>query len=415
MKGGLVGLGKVGKNLLLRYSKQNHSFTVNFIADSKHVLSKSGGRTFSKRDLQKMVTIKNMESLASHKDYGNSLKGCRVDEFDTFEQELSIIRDLTSSSICNWVILDMSQLSAEADCELVRRLLGCMAYCTGNKAPWADYQLCSDLYGEAKRRRTQLGMNCTTGVWVDQLEVLPIVVLGLKEGRVDVRKRDNSSFNSFFSKLGQGFDSDRAISEIAAAGHLEKSDASTLSAEVKDQTYKACISANICGILREKKPILSQEIYSGPSAGPKSLSPRDIATWHLEGRKRGKYPALIGGIRMDDQELSCDITFEELSKEDTLARDFPAKCAFSVKAYPHTRFLWSSTRGKHSRRGYANSGYGGASRTAAKLLWEAERAISLSQEAESDDGFSPLPILTELSAGRVNAKFLQMRLARSLI
>ena len=411
---GLLGLGKVGKELLLQYSNQNHSFNINFVADSKHVLSKRGGEAFAKSELRRIVAIKNEGPLASQENYQNAIKRCRFDEFDTLEQELSIILDLTSSSILNWVMFDTSQLSAEADCEIVRKLLGCLAYCTGNKAPWADYHLCSDLYKEAKRRRTQLGINCTNGVWADQMEALPIVALSLKEGRVEVRKRDNSSFNSFFAKLGKGLDPGRAISEIAAAGHLEKSDANSLSAEVKDQTYKACISANICGILRGKKPILSPEIRSGPLTGPKSLSPSDIATWHLEGRERGRYPALIGRISMNDQELLCKIGFEELTKEDTLSRDFPAKCAFSVSPCPDARFLWSSTTAKSGVRGYANSGYGGAVRSAAKLLWEVERAISLSQEARLESDFSPLPILLALYAGRSDAEFLQMRLARSL-
>jgi homoserine dehydrogenase len=410
----LLGLGKVGKNLLLQYSNQNHSFTINLIADSKHILSKRNREAFSKIELQKIVAVKEKESPASHDNYEDVIKGSCIDKFDTVEQELSTIFDLTSASLRDWVMLDMSLSSAEADCQIARKLMGCIAYCTGNKALWADYELCSDLYDEARRGRTQLGLNCTTGVWVNQMEVLPIVALALKRGRVDIRKRDNSSFNSFFSKVGQGLDSGRAISEIAAAGHLEKTGADTLSAEVKDQTYKACIAANICGILRGRRPNFHHKMTLGPS-GPESLSPADIAAWHLEGRKRGKYPALIGEIRMEDQELLCNIGFEELSKEDTLARDFPAKCAFSVRAHSDTRFLWSSTMPKSRMRRYTNSDYGGAVRTAAKLLWETERAISLSQESELEDDYSPLPILCALSAGRRDAKSLQTKLAKSLL
>jgi len=413
-KAALLGLGKVGKNLLRQYANQNHSFTINLIADSKHILTKRNRQAFSKNDVQKIVAIKDKVSSTSRVSYEIAIKGCRVYEFDKLKQELSAINDLVSGSIRNWVMLDTTLLGAEGDYRIARSLMGCVAYCTGNKAPWADYDLCFSLYNEAKRNRTQLGLNNTAGVWADQMEALPIVARALRRGRVEIWKRDNSSFNSFFCKVGQGVDFARAISQIAAAGHLEITGPNALSAEVKDQTYKARIAANICGILRNTTPKLAKKMDSRTSAVPKSLRPADIAAWHLDGRKLGKYPVLLTKIRMDEQELLFNVRFEQLSKEDPLSRRFLYKTAFSVRAHVNARFSWSSTPIRSRVRCYTNSDYGGAVKTAAKLLWEAERAISLSHIPKLEDDCFPMPILCALSVSRRDAKSLQMKLARSL-
>jgi len=189
-----------------------------------------------------------------------------------------------------------------------------------------------------------------------------------------------------------------------------------LSAEVKDQMLKASIAANICGILRGQSPSATQtSLEAILRQGPSSVKPTDIARWHREGRKLGEYRALISEIIMDAESLEWRVGFDKLPYGHPLARDFIEKCAISVQVIQDSKFNWSGDdlHSKCAHRSFVYSGYGGAVRTAAKLLWEVERAISLSQLRLDQECF-PLPVLCSLALGRRDAVNLQRKLARNL-
>jgi len=218
---GLLGLGKVGRNLLLQYSIRNHRFKISWIADSRRFLTKRNQEPFSKKDVRKILWLRDRALKAGHcPEYEGHVSGCRVYDFDDLTNEISILRELTSDTLRHSVILDTTSSNAHTDAEIAQNIMGCLAFCTGNKAPWADYGISLHLYREAKRSTTFLGLNCTVGVWVDQMEILPIVAQALKSGGVQFLKRDNSSFNLFFAKVASGIAADRAIVEIGAKGHL---------------------------------------------------------------------------------------------------------------------------------------------------------------------------------------------------
>lgn len=414
---GLLGLGKVGRNLLLQYSIRNHRFKISWIADSRRFLTKRNQEPFSKKDVRKILGLRDRALKAGHcPEYEGHVSGCRVYDFDDLTNEISILRELTSDTLRHSVILDTTSSNAHTDAEIAQNIMGCLAFCTGNKAPWADYGISLHLYREAKRSTTFLGLNCTLGVWVDQMEILPIVVQALKSGGVQFLKRDNSSFNLFFAKVASGIAADRAIVEIGAKGHLEKTGPDALSAEVKDQMLKASIAANICGILRGQSPSATQtSLEAILRQGPSSVKPTDIARWHREGRKLGEYRALISEIIIDAESLEWRVGFDKLPYGHPLARDFIEKCAISVQVIQDSKFNWSSDdlHSKCAHRSFVYSGYGGAVRTAAKLLWEVERAISLSQLRLDQECF-PLPVLCSLALGRSDAVNLQRKLARNL-
>ena len=414
---GLLGLGKVGRNLLLQYSIRNHRFKISWIADSKRFLTKRNQEPFSKKDVRKILALRDRALKAGHcPEYEEHVSGCRVYDFDDLANETSILRELTFETLHHSIILDTTSSNAPTDAEIAQNVMGCLAFCTGNKAPWADYGISLRLYREAKRSTTFLGLNCTVGVWVDQMEILPIVAQALKSGGVQFLKRDNSSFNLFFAKVASGIPADRAIVEIGAEGHLEKTGPDALSTEVKDQVLKASIAANICGILRGQPPSATQtSLEAVLQQGPGSVNPTDIARWHREGRKLGEYRALISEINIDAERLEWRVGFDKLPYGHPLARDFIGKCAIAIQVTQDSKFNWS-TDDRHSNRAhrsFAYSGYGGAGRTAAKLLWEVERAISLSQSRLGQECF-PLPVLCSLALGRRDATKLQRKLARNL-
>ena len=413
---GLLGLGKVGKNVLLQYSREDHHFRISWVADSKRILTKRQRTPFSKTEAEKILEIRDVaKEQSQEREYEKRIYGCRVHSFEDHATEISIIHELMSETLQTTIILDATSSGAHENYGVAKNVMGCLAYCTGNKMPWADYELCSLLYREARRRATLLGLNCTLGVWVDQMEVLPILTRALKSGSVEFLKRDNSSFNFFFAKVGSGMAVDRAIAQIGASGHLEKIGPDALLTEVKDQTLKARIAANICAVMRGKAPPIERKsaskIRSPPT--PDSVDPVEVARWHLEGRKRGKYPALVSEVNVNATSPRWEVGFRELPFGHPLARDFPGRCAIFARPTQDAKFTWSGDRSRKPSKGFAYSGYGGAVRTAAKLLWEAERAISLSQLSLGEECF-PLPVLCSLAAGRREAIVLQRRLARSL-
>jgi len=406
---GLLGLGKVGMSVLLQCSRENNHFRIAWVADSKRVLTKRKHAPFAKSDLEKIVEVKDTaKSKGLEQEYEKRIPECRVQSFEDCATEVSILSELIFETFQDTIVLDATSSSARENYEIAKSVMGCLAYCTGNKMPWADYELCSLLYRNAKRRATFLGLNCTVGVWVDQMEILPIITQALKSGSIEFLKRDNSSFNFFFAKVGSGMAVDKAIAEIEASGHLEKIGPDALLTEVKDQILKARIAANISAVIRRQ----ASPIHRDTTPKPDDVEPAEVARWHLEGRKQGTYPALVSEIDVNVRRPRWEVGFRQLPTEHPLARDFPGKCAIFARPTEEAKFAWSGSRSTSSK-GFAHSGYGGAIRTATKLLWEAKRAISLSQLSVDKESF-PLPVLCSLAAGRREESALQRRLARSL-
>jgi hypothetical protein len=318
-----------------------------------------------------------------------------------------------------WVVLDTASVSSEDDYEVVRSLMGTTGICTASKTAWADFGRCSTLLRTAERQRTLLGLNCTLGVWVDQMESLPLVISEFTGGRLTVTKRDNSSFNLFFAKTHEGLSPNEVLSQLGESGHLEPG-AKGLSAEVQDQTTKARITSNVCAVLRGIEPCFTDAVVAprGRSAGPKSLDAHEIAEWHVEGRNKGVFRCLVTRMTLEreaGESLRCSISFTELPKGSPLARDYPGKSAVAIEA-DRASFGWGGkTQRPRSRRVFVHSGYGGARRTAAKLIWEAKRILRLASYPSKDTvHFSPLPILYADRLGVPAAVSLKKRLASEL-
>ncbi len=336
-------------------------------------------------------------------------------EFENAQQEVGLIAEMITEPRENWVIIDTTTSSAQVGQALASNFMGCASYCTANKNPWADSNMCTKLYHEAEGTQTLLGLNCVAGVWVDQMEILPVVLRHLKSGRLTVVKRDNSSLNLFFEKVGSGMQADDAVATIAASGHLEPS-ADGLENEVQDQRLKAKIASNVIGLLKEFKVDLPDETFSRDNPGnPKTLDPNDIADWHVSGRRKKLYPSLITEINVETEtnRISCVVSFQTIPSGHPLAKDFGSKSALLVQAYEDTKFEWSyeSERIKSGR--FVYSGFGGGVKTAEKLLWEARRAIKLTEHC-STSTFSPLPILWALDNREAGAKRLENKLADTL-
>ena len=365
--------------------------------------------------MRKLIQIKEQYPSRYGEKCRTEVRGCVVREFENVQQEAELIAEMIPEPRKNWVIIDATTLNAEAGRMLARSVLGCACYCTANKNPWADHDLCAKLYGEAEETHTLLGLNCVAGVWVDQMEILPVVMQQLKSGRLSVVKRDNSSLNLFFEKVGSGIPAEKAVAIIAARGHLEPG-RDGLAGEVRDQTLKAKIAANISGLLSGFKADFADNTLSRSNPGnPLSLNPNDIADWHRSGRRKKLYPALITEIKVetDVKRISCAVSFDALPRGHPLARDFGGKSAISIQAFDNTEFMWTR-KSKRKRRGrFVHSGFGGGVKTAEKLLWEAKRAIELVKSC-SMSTFSPIPILWALANQEVGAKRLEKKLANSL-
>ena len=80
--------------------------------------------------------------------------------------------------------------------------------------------------------------------------------------------------------------------------------------------------------------------------------------------------------------IDCSASFMELEKSHPLAMDLYGKNAISIKI---------TGRGSN----FVNAGYGGAPKTAKKLLWEADRAARLFQKLKKGSWkkFDPIPVM----------------------
>jgi len=164
--------------------------------------------------------------------------------------------------------------------------------------------------------------------------------------------------------------------------------------------------------LRDVKP------SNGDSFAPESMrfhDPSEIACWHISGRKTGVYPALVTEIVVNTKakEISCSVQFAELTRGHPLARDFDGKSAIAIQGSNDVQFEWSPNfKSRSGRKLFVHSGYGGASKTAAKLLWEAKRATALINSRPRVQ-FSPIPVLWGLNS-QTEARRLERKLAANL-
>ncbi len=386
------------------------------MADSRNLISKANGHPFTTIEMRKLIQIKEQNPNRFGEEVRTGVRGRAVYEFESVQQEAELIAQMTTEPRKNWVIIDATATDADAGRTLARTVLGCACYCTANKNPWADYDSCVKLYREAERTHTLLGLNCIAGVWVDQMEILPVVMQQLKSGRLVVTKRDNSSLNLFFEKVGCGIPAEKAMVAIAASGHLEP-DLGGLASEVRDQRLKAKIAANIMGLLSGFKIDFTDNTLSRNSlANPRSLDPKAIADWHRAGRRKKFYPALITEISVDTEarRISCMIRFSGLPRSHPLAGDLGGKSAISVQAFDSTKFIWPHKSNQKGGGRVVHAGFGGGEKTAEKLLWEAKRAVELGKYC-CMSRFSPIPILWALACKEVWAKRLEKKLANSLV
>jgi len=228
-------------------------------------------------------------------------------------------------------------------------------------------------------------------------------------------KRDNSALNLFFERVGKGVKPQAAFSYLQKNGNLEPG-ATDLSAEVVDQERKANISTNICSILLRRRPDRRHAITSlSDSHHPESSDLVDLSNWHLEGRKKRVYRALLTSIKVDGDAgiISCSMGFTELHSYDLLAVDFPGKNAITVEASENARFSWFFAKKSPVGGTFRSMGYGGAAKTALKLIWEANRSLALSNSPKIKF-HSPLPILTERINRERRAIMLERKIASVL-
>ena len=410
---GLLGLGNVGKNVLLESIATGVQFRFHWFADSNRIITKRDYGAFTSSEIRELVRVKEKFPNTFGSKYQERTSAL-IREFHSPSEETEILETLISDPKDNWIIIDTTSAGARANYKIVSGAMGCLSYCTANKSPWADYKLCVDLYRMAEKSQTLLGLNCTAGVWLDQMDILPILMQRLVSGCIVILKRDNPSLNIFFEKVGKGKKIDQALYEIARGGYLEPG-ATDLLPEVRDQVVKANIAVNICGIIRNRVP--SQVIESSWGRTLESLDPPNLADWHLRGRKKGMYPALITLIHVDADhgEIHSRVGFEDLPRGHPLAEDFDRKNVISIQASSDAKFNWSCAI-IHGRRGsFVHAGRGGALVTARKLLHESKRAIVLSRCTPPPNAvFSPLPILCGLTCGRRDAIGLEREIARTL-
>jgi len=407
LKYGILGLGKVGINTLSHILRKWNDFPVYWVADSKSILSKES-EPFTPTEIRAIIRLKAQSRSPSF--CRLNVPNARMNKFRDLRQELRTLNSIMPKKE-EWTIFDTTTLASTDDYKLAKAMMGIAGFCTANKTLCADFRLCSALYHQAETCQTFLGLNCTTGVWADQMESVPLVMKHLSEGRVTITKRDNSSLNTFFSLVDSFANPDEAIKEIERAGHLEPG-AKDFSKEVYDQVLKARITANICGILAGTRPHYIDETLIGKDR-PRSMSPVDIARWHRGGNRNKEFKALVTRIVVDvnhEKVLRSTVSFGKLPKESPLARHFLGKSAIHIET---TNLLVKSKDRGGKNSGYFHAGDGGGERTAAKLLWEAKR-ISRLCRFKGRVPFDPIPVLFAEDMGHESEVRLQERISRSL-
>jgi homoserine dehydrogenase len=217
------------------------------------------------------------------------------------------------------------------------------------------------------------------------LEYVPLLVsiLGRHEGVVI--KRDNSSLNLFFASVGSGLSAEEAMARVMAGGYLEPG-ATDLRPEVQDQIVKLKVLTNVCATTTHYRALVPErKIDQLASQLVLKAEPEELTNWVLSGRREGRYPALVSTVRINglDKTIDCTASFMELQKSHPLAINLYGKNAISMQI-----------SGRASN--FVSAGYGGAPKTAKKLLWEADRVARLLQKLKKGSWkkFDPIPIMT---------------------
>jgi homoserine dehydrogenase len=388
---GLMGLGNLGRNVLTQLSeRRDKALNLRWVADSSCLVSRTGGVGLGRVDVSRILRAKQGPS-------GLRTLGAPfvVSEFSNAREESGLLRDLTDDEREDYVVLDTTFMDAADAFHLTSNLMGVLGICTADKTAWADRTFSRRLFSMATERRTFLGLNCTQGVWLDQMEYIPIAAAKLGTRTVRISKRDNSSLNFLFSRASEGLSPAAIYDQLTAGGYLEPG-GTDLMPEVKDQQIKARITTNICSIVAglrvtSREQTLPQILAGGPA----SASVDDLCSWFVSGKGRG-YPALVTEMKMSGQtggSVSCALGFRVLERTHPLGRDFQGRNTFSV-----------SLGGNRPKNFTHKGGPGGAANTARKMIEEAEEVIRLSG-ARHGDTFSPLPVLTGLeSADRKTVK-----------
>lgn len=384
---GLLGLGNLGRNVLLQVVERTDRFPLYWVADSSRIISRKDGKKLTASDVAKITRAKR-----GKKGLGGLPASFAATDFEGAKEEARILSEIIQPALDEWVVFDTTYLDARSAYGLASELMGALAICTANKTAWADPPMCRDLFSRARKQKTFLGLNCTQGVWIDQMEYVPVAASRLSTRTVHILKRDNSSLNFLFSRASEGLSPGQIYQALTDGGYLEPGGTDLLP-EIKDQQTKARITTNICAILgRLEVRSSKQSVPEVLASGPGSASVDDLCAWHISGRKCG-YPSLVTEIVMDgsSRTMTCCLSFQILERKHPLGRSFHGANAFSIAVAQGGKSF--------THRG----GPGGSVNTARRLIREAEEVMRLSGGRQTDS-FSPIPILTGLSAGDKKAE-----------
>jgi homoserine dehydrogenase len=382
---GVLGLGSVGRKVVEYIcSNPTTNFKVRWIADSSKLFGRKDGKALDRLDLKWILKSKSHGSK-NNSDLSRMPASLKSTNFQTLREEISLIQEEVSSAPKDWMIIDSTHMDAASCYKISSSVMGVSALITANKTAWANRKYCRKLFSLATEVKTLLSLNCTLGVWADQLEYVPLLdsILGPRKGVVI--KRDNSSLNLFFASVGDGLPAKEALAKVAAGGYLEPG-ATDLRPEVEDQIVKLKVLTNVCAATTHYRAVVPErKIDQRCTELVPKAEPEELARWHLSGRSEGRYPALVSSVRIDglDKTIESSASFIELEKNHPLAMDLFGKNAISIQIIDENS-------------NFVNTGYGGASKTAKKLLWEADRAVRLLQKLKQGNWnkFDPIPLMT---------------------
>jgi homoserine dehydrogenase len=379
---GILGLGTVGRNVVEQLYGRTYPFDLEWIATSKLLFHRKNAGVFTQENLRAILDLKLSSSFENAKSYLRE-KQIEVIEFHRFSDEIGFLRDQVKRLGHRLIVIDSSFNESIVGFEIATGLSGCLAFVTANKTPWANHELCKKLYSLASNVKMFLGLNCIQGVWVDQMEYIPLLIKTIDWKVARVIKRDNPSLNLFFSRVGAGWSALEAMAEIKARRYLEPG-ATDLVPEVKDQIIKLKITANICSAISGYSIRSSDRSFKKLESNLlKRAEIEDLANWHLSSRRNRHYGALLSFLQLQSgvEDIKAEAKFTELYPDHALANDFKGKNAIMIHFSGKGQFL--------------HTGYGGAPRTASKLLWEADRASRLAG-AMNYNFFDPMPVITAL-------------------
>lgn len=398
----LMGAGNVGTGLLeILLKKSPPLLDIRLLCDSRAVYRRRDSNSLTRKNLQSLLRMKK----SSRSEIGERDSSIEILEFSSPKQETGLLLDEIKRSDENWIVIDSTYSEASDGFEIASALLNVpsTSLVTANKTAWADRDLCVKLYSLARDSRCLLGLNCILGVWVDQMEYIPLFLRMLKADEMGlISKRDNSSLNLFFTRLNQGLSPSRAFFDVKKGGYLEPG-AQNLVPEVRDQITKLYAASNLCSAITgyrssdEVKDNIQLMLISKDST-------QELTEWFLSGKKSRRYPALISSITVtpSEEEIKTKIEFTELERDNSLATNFPGKNAISLR--------------KSNRMGeFIHAGYGGAVKTALKLMWEANRAAILTNNIRPRANFDPIQIFEALEQKEPDALVKRSSLTKKIL